>query len=471
MSHGIGRVGGEVDEQRDIVVVGAGPAGLFAALGILGTANDDVLIADAGRDIEQREHIRSRDLDGNLVMGVGGAGLFSDGKLCLSLGVGGELGAITTGPARERLLHEVASVFDVTHLLTGGPTEPSPFGAEVADLDVTSYPVFHVGTDHCTDHIRHVRDRVCSLGADLRTEWRLRTVRRSPDGFHLLFEQGDRSYAWVVAQRVVLALGKVGAKQEERLCRELGASATTVPMYLGVRLETDSANAHPLFRGGADPKLKLYFDDGSKMKTHCAAEGGEVLPLYYGGLPLAGGHANRTRTSGRTSFAVLWNGMRGLVDTFEAAKAVMRRSAALACGRLLAQRMVDLLEGRPSRLRDIRCCRPTTTDWSPGDLRQVLPQEFFDRFDSFVQLLYCIAPGLASESTVLFAPAIEWWTSRIVTDDKLQTEIPGLYVAGDGAGWSQGIVHAAASGLLAAEGITGEPKHSDAHVNCPSAYT
>lgn len=451
-------VGAGMAERREIVVVGAGPAGLFAAFGILATSSADLLLVDAGRDLEQRRR-GSRDAADDLVTGVGGAGLFSDGKLCLSLGVGGELGTITTRDTRERLLRAVAQVFSADHLLNG----PSPSSVQsdygAPTLEFTHYPVFHVGTDHCAERIRAVRDTVRTLGGEIRTQWRLQKVLRRSGGFLLAFENEDGHITHVLSQRVVLALGKVGAKLEERLCRDLGAAATAVPMYVGLRLETDVSSAHPLFRQAEDPKFKLYFADGSKIKTHCAAEGGEVLPLYYGGLPLAGGHADRSRSSGRTSVSVLWNGIRGVVDTFEAAQELMARSAGLAGGRLLAQRLCDLLRSRPSTDRDVSRCQPTTGDWSAGDLRKALPHEFFVRFDALLEALCRTAPALMSDRTVLFAPAVEWWMSRIVTNDHLQTGVPGLYVAGDGAGWSQGIVHAAATGLLVAEDVTGTAFH------------
>lgn len=444
-----------VREHWDVLVVGAGPAGLFAALGIAASSRSRVLVIDAGPDIDQRRHVRSSDLGCELVSGVGGAGLFSDGKLCLSLGVGGELGAITTAATRARLLRSVAEVLGAERLL--GESGRVRRGSQRYDESVqfAYYPVFHVGTEHCADHIREVRDRVHECGSTVRSSTRLHEVDRTSCGtFRALMYEGSRQVT-VTAGRVVLALGKVGAKLEERLCRRLGAQASPVPMYVGTRLEADRNDALPLFRDAIDPKFKLYFADGSKIKTHCATDGGEILPLSYDGFPLAGGHANRSRSSGRTSISILWNGIRDVVDTYEAARDVMAQSAALTGGSLLAQRVSDLLAGRPSIDSDVSRCRPSTTQWAAGDLRKILPAEYFDRLATFFEFLCRIAPGLASGRTVLLGPSIEWWMSRIETDDHLQTAVPGLYVAGDGSGWSQGIVHAAATGLLVAEGITG----------------
>jgi hypothetical protein len=448
-------------QPLDAVIVGAGPAGLFTALTLLITAKADVLIVDAGPDVDER--MRESVGDGrrdDVVHGVGGAGMFSDGKLCLSLDVGGTLGTVRPAPELRRLLELVSSAFGVEAYLGDAGSETSSIHAlsEAADgvgLSFGYYPVAHVGTEHCAEYIRRIRNLVCLLGGRFvtRTEAR-RVVVGQANTLRVVVANGAGESV-VDARRVVLAMGKSGSDLQRRMCEGLGARTHTVPMYVGVRLETPEANAAPLFGQALDPKYKLHFPDGTKVKTHCAGRGGFVLPVRYEGLPLAGGHSFRSRKSGRSSFGVLWNGIRTETDPYRYALDLMRRNAALSDGRLLVQRLDDYLARRRSTRLGIEEVGPTTDCWEAGDLRQVLPEPYFDAFDSFVARLAALAPQLCAPESILYAPAIEWWMMKIETDAAGQTSIPGLYVAGDGAGWSQGTVHSAATGIVIGEAIGG----------------
>jgi uncharacterized protein len=446
-------------DSWDVLVVGAGPAGLFAAVALTSLRGLRVLVIDAGRDIEERRHrgARRRDPGDDLIFGVGGAGLFSDGKLCMSLGVGGDLSSVVAGDA-ERLLSIIAAGLGVQateQMSEAALVDKRTAEALDAGLEFGYYPVTHIGTDFCAERIRSLRDKFVHAGGSIWTDTRLQDLRRrsAPGHFEATVQIRD-GRRQIRAARVVLALGKSGAPLQNELCRRLGAASTSIPMYVGLRLETTETALAPLFNGITDPKYKLHFDDGTKIKTHCAAQGGYVLPLRYEGLPLAGGHSYLRTGSGKSSLGVLWNGVRR-PDAYAAALDLMRASSRASRGRLLVQRLCDYYARRPSRGMDVRRAYPSTRDWAPGDVTRALPSSFFVRFEEFLQALTRLAPGLQSDQTLLFAPAIEWWMNKILTDERMETAVPGLYVAGDGSGWSQGIVHAAATGVICAEAIAG----------------
>ncbi len=440
--------------EVDVLVVGGGPAGLFSALEVARRSSLRVMVIDAGPDIEARSSPQPWRGKDYRVWGVGGAGMFSDGKLCLSLGVGGELGALLPEEAqRATLLHRVARELRALEALKNAAVPKARIAeAERAGLDFTYYPVFHIGSDHCADSIRLVRDAVVAAGARIDSNTELIGLKRGIHGFEAALRNGQDSRT-VIAERVVLAMGKVGSARQAQQCSSLGASVRPLPMYVGVRLETDRAIAAPLFRELVDPKYKLYFDDGSKVKMHCASDGGIVLPLRYDGFVLAGGHAHRDKRSPRSSFGVLWNGLHVGKDAIRTARTLMQRAASIAPDVLIAQRLSDYLDRRPSTRASVERSRPSTEAWAAGDLRALLPDEYFDRFAAFIHRLTRVVPDLVTDLTLVFGPAIEWWMTRVETDTNLETRVPGLFVAGDGSGWSQGIVHAAATGFVVADGI------------------
>lgn len=446
-----------VTTRADVLVAGAGPAGLFAALGVLATdSSARVLVIDAGRDIDERRHETHPGSRRDLISGIGGAGLFSDGKLCLDLEVGGALPTSTDRATRRRLLESVAAVFGV-RVPTARPhiVDRRTESAGGTGLDLSYYPVVHIGTDHCAAVVRKLRERIRASGGTIMPATRLRHLNGLGGEFAATIES-QAGVQDVQANNVVLALGKTGARMQQRLCERLGASIDPVPMYLGLRIEYSQQALAPFFNGLRDPKYKLHLDDGTKVKTHCASDGGFVVPLYYDALPVAGGHAMRDESSGKSSMAILWDGIRG-AESYRVARRIMRQTARNSRGRLLVQRLGDYLLHRPSISSVVARSRPSTVRWMAGDVRRVLPESFFGPFELFLCRLAEAYPEILDDDALMFAPAIEWWMNRVETDGNLQTSRTGLYVAGDGGGWSQGIVHSAATGLLAAEGITSRP--------------
>jgi len=276
----------------------------------------------------------------------------------------------------------------------------------------------------------------------------------SETGVKRLTVEHDGTTTELRAQQVVLAMGKVGAATQTAFCRNLGIGISTRPMYLGVRFETDASVLAPLFALSKDPKYSLRLPDGSKIKTHCASENGQVLDLHYDGLPLAGGHNFRDHSTGRSGFAILWDGYQWPGEAYDAARGLMQRIAATTDGKLLAHAWSDYQNGLPSDEGTLAGLPLSQRHCAPGDVRQFLPASYFSACDEFLSRLGSLCPQLPGKRAVFYAPAIEWWMNRINTEQHMETVCRGLYSCGDGSGWSQGIVHAAATGLWASEGIS-----------------
>ena len=459
----------------DVVVAGAGPAGLFAALGIASTSNRKVLLLDAGADIQQRQRAALQGCDGvtdgsEYLKGVGGAGLFSDGKLCLSLEVGGHLRTELGAEKKRCLVETIAKCFGVPaqhyDQRFKHTTEISHLEQQALNLGLKFkyYPVFHIGTERCRDVILALRELLLGRGVELLARCELESLAEAGEGLISAQVVLDSTRYQLTCRKLVLALGKIGASNQARLCQSLGIASTNRPLYVGLRLETSARNLAPLFEQTKDPKYSMEFPDGSKIKTHCASNGGQVLLLKYEGLPLAGGHSFRNLQTGRSSLSLLWN-IRGEREPYLFATNLMAKIASYTGGLLLVQRAEDYVAGIASTEDHLAQMTLSNRLCRLGNVRDFLPRQYFDKLDSFLERLSHIVPDLLGKETVFYAPAIEWWMDQIdVQNEHMETARKGLYVCGDGSGWSQGIVHAAATGLLAAEGITGRALCDDSRV-------
>jgi len=153
---------------------------------------------------------------------------------------------------------------------------------------------------------------------------------------------------------------------------------------------------------------------------------------------------------------MLWDGVRWAEDSYRGAMKLMAAIGGYTGGGLLVQTLSDYRRGIASSEASICGIPLSNPACKPGDVRDFLPPEYFEKMEAFLERLARLAPRILCEETVLFAPSIEWWMRRVeVRGPHLETSCPGIYVCGDGSGWSQGIVHSAATGLLVAEGISG----------------
>lgn len=470
-----------VQTRWDTIIVGAGPAGLFSALSLVAGGARNVLLIDAGPDVEARRRLEggAGDASAHYEAGIGGAGLFSDGKLSYSLEVGGHLETELDDGQRSDLVDQIKRVFD--HLLDAEDDTSLQDGvtpeqiaacerdARAAGLAFRYYPVSHIGTDRCADVIVSLRNRLGDHGVAVRADSQLVDLQIDPSsGQKVASVRCDGKTYALRANSVILAMGKIGALQQSRLCDSLGLQRGSQPIYLGVRLETTADAMLPLFATSRDPKYSMALDGDTKIKTHCASTNGEVIALNYDGLPLAGGHNYSYAVSQRSGFSILWDGLQVGDGAFAVARDIMHRAKDLAGSRLLVQSVADYRSRRMSTSRSLWDTPLTCRKSVPGDLRRVLPAEFFDHADAFLERLEALAPGFTDDA-VMYAPAIEWWMPRLALDgQRMQTSLPGVYACGDGSGWSQGIVHAAATGMLAACAITGRSADVGDWIRAPS---
>jgi uncharacterized FAD-dependent dehydrogenase len=441
------------------VIVGAGPAGLFAARGLAGRLS--VLVLDE----------RPR---------TGGAGANTDGKLNLSPHIGLDLAELRLD--EQEATARIAAVDEV--FLAHG-ADPTLYGIDEEGIrgwidrvswvrsrtaaggwDITLVPARqrHMGTDLAHVVVEGITGEVSRLGAEFRLRSRVEAVERSADGRFAVRTAGGETH---LARYVVGAPGRWGAHWFREVARALGAVTRWGAIDIGCRVEVAAPVYEEITRVLYDPKfLFVTPTHGDRTRTFCTNPGGRVRTELRDGCRLVNGDALKRRKTACTNFAILntVSMTEPLQDTAEMGRRVMEFANFWGGGdSLVVQRWGDLVAGRRSKRetffdpgRGYDKMTPTLPPGpgvTPGDLSFAYPGRIVDNLRESLLLLARVIPGVAHPSTTVYVPEIKFYDTKYETDRWLETNVPGLFVAGDGVGKSRGIVGAALNGALAAEGI------------------
>jgi uncharacterized FAD-dependent dehydrogenase len=448
----------------EMVVVGAGPAGLFAALELSSRA--DVLVVDQGLDVHDRicpmkkmGHCLHCD-PCRIMCGVGGAGTYSDGLLNLHPQIGGDLERLA-GPQACRLIEEVDKIF----LAHGAPQETAEPTLEEAEM--LSRKAAAAGARFIPIKQRH-------MGSDS-TPKIIEAFKRDLEGSGVRFMLSARVSDLIVddskclgvrladgtalkADKTLLALGRVGAAWIGQIIDRYGIRSRYGPLDVGVRVEVPSVIMDPVTRINRDPKFHIVthrYDDF--IRTFCTNPGGFVVKEEYADFIATNGHSFLEAGSQNTNFAFLvrLELTKPVENTTAYGMSIAKLVTTIGGRKPVIQRLGDLHRGRRSTEERIarNPVRNTLADVTPGDISMALPHRIVMDVIEGLEILNQIVPGVNSDSTLLYAPEIKFYAREIEVDKRMQTNICNLFVAGDGAGLSRGIVTAAATGILAGRGM------------------
>jgi len=453
--------------KYDVIIVGAGPAGIFASLELC-DAGLDVLLLDKGKEIDARL-CPVQDRSGscalcspcNLVSGFGGAGAFSDGKLTLSTRVGGRLQEVV-GPGKARaLIDYVDSIyvrFGAPHKVYGTGEGTRDLEREAASAGLTLIPVKlrHLGTEFCHETLEAMQDYLAPR-LDIRLGVNVQKIAVKDGAVDAIeTNHGDS----LRCDYLVLAPGREGA---EWLCSEAGRLKLTIdsnPIDVGCRVEVPMVAMQRLTSTLYESKLEYYsrsFND--RVRTFCMCPGGEVIMESTGGsdpvITVNGVGYIEPRTE-NTNFAVLVSTTftEPFHEPIAYGKYVARLANILSSG-VLVQRLGDLMDGHrstPARIQS-GSVRPSLEAATPGDLSFALPYRYLRSIIEMLQTMNALVPGVAAPQTLLYGIEVKFYSSRLKLTPCLETEVRNMFAAGDGAGVSRGLVQASASGIVAAREI------------------
>lgn len=452
-------------KQYDIIIVGAGPGGIFSAYELaLRCPEKTVAVFEAGYALDRRhcpidgDKVKScvRCKSCAIMSGFGGAGAFSDGKYNITNDFGGTL---YEHVGRDKAL-ELMRYVDELNVRHGGEGTRmySTAGSDIKKqclqnkLQLLNAQVRHLGTDINYKVLENLyaelKDKI-----DFRFQSPVQHIRKTADGY--VVQANDD---WFACRQCIVSVGRSGSKWMETVCREMSIPTRSNRVDIGVRVELPALIFAHLTDQLYESKIVYRtekFED--RVRTFCMNPRGIVVNENTNGIVTVNGHSyeDDAMKTENTNFALLVAKQfsEPFKDSNGYGESIARLSNMLGGGVIL-QRFGDLIRGRRSTAARIAECttRPTLAA-TPGDLSLVLPKRILDGIIEMVYALDKIAPGTANDDTLLYGVEVKFYNMEVELDDSLESCHKGLYIIGDGSGVTHSLSHASASGVHVARCI------------------
>lgn len=465
----MGPVNPEKHMKKDVVIVGAGPAGIFTALEMLkkGT-NKKILIVEKGSAIEDRRCPKSTTKKCvnckpycHITTGFSGAGAFSDGKLSLSYEVGGDLPQLIG----EIKAQEMIDYTDGIYLEFGADTHIEGINkteevreirrkAIQAGLKLVDCPIRHLGTEKAQEIYLAIERHLMKNGVEIMFGCECTDLILEGTKCRGVYITDGKKELTVEAGDVVIATGRRGANWLENLCAEHGIAHVPGTVDIGVRIELRNEIMEKVNNVLYESKLIGYPKPfKNKVRTFCQNPGGFVSQENYDNdLAVVNGHSYKELKSDNTNLAILCshNFNEPFNQPIEYAQKIGELTNMLGDKHILVQRFGDILDGKRTWPEELgrSNIRPTLPDAVAGDITAAMPYRAMTNIINFIEAVDHAIPGFASIETLLYSPELKFYSNRVKMDEDFNTNISGLYCLGDSSGWTRGLMMASMMGVL-----------------------
>ena len=456
-------------KDYDIIIVGAGPAGIFTALELIRQKKDKkILIVEKGLPIEKRRCPKSKTNQCvsckphcHITTGFSGAGAFSDGKLSLSYEVGGDLPQLVG----EELVQETIDYTDRIYLEFGADTHIEGIGnteevkeirrrAITAGLKLVDCPIRHLGTEHAHEIYLEIEQYLLSSGVEMLFSHECTNLVIKDGCCKGVYISDGTAQIKLLADHTVVATGRRGADWLERICAEHDIAHQPGTVDIGVRVEVRNEIMEKVNRVLYESKLIGYPRPfKNKVRTFCQNPGGIVSQENYDNdLAVVNGHSYKDFKTDNTNLAILvsHNFNHPFNQPISYAQRIGELTNMLGAGHILVQRYGDIIDGKRTWQKELAQSnlRPSLKDAVAGDITSAMPYRAMVNILGFIEALDEVVPGFASYETLLYSPELKFYSNRVKMDERFNTSLSGLHCLGDSSGWTRGLMMASVMGIL-----------------------
>ncbi|MEZ4627342.1 MAG: FAD-binding protein [Eubacteriales bacterium] len=465
--------------QTDVVIVGAGPSGIFTALEMIKRGTKQrIVIVEKGLAVEQRrcpKAVTGRCVNCkpycHITTGFSGAGAFSDGKLSLSFEVGGDLPSLI-GPDKAQAAIDYT---DGIYLEFGADDHIEGIDnttavkeirrrAIQAGLKLVDCPIRHLGTEKAQDIYYAIEQYLLEHGVEMLFGHACENLILENNVCKgVLLNDGNKGFE-LFAKTVVIATGRRGADWLESICAEHSIAHQPGTVDIGVRVEVRNEVMETVNEVLYESKLIGYPQPfRNKVRTFCQNPGGFVSQENYDNdLAVVNGHAYKEKKSNNTNLAILCSHNFNVPfdQPIAYAQKVGELTNMLGAGHILVQRYGDILDGKRTWQRELSFSNvvPTLPDAIAGDITAAMPYRAMTNIINFIQAVDQVVPGFAAAETLLYSPELKFYSNRVKMDDNFTTNIQGFFTLGDSSGWTRGLMMASVMGVLMGRRLATEEK-------------
>ncbi|MBR2405951.1 MAG: FAD-binding protein [Clostridia bacterium] len=455
--------------KKDVVIVGAGPAGIFTALEMLRRGSkQSIVIVEKGQPVEKRRcpksqvgHCVNCKPYCHITTGFSGAGAFSDGKLSLSYEVGGDLPSLVG----EDLVQDTIDYADSIYLEFGADTHVEGLGnteevkeirkrAIQAGLKLVDCPIRHMGTEKAQNIYLSIERYLQENGVEMLFGYECTNLLLQGGSCLGVTITDGKAELNIEAKHTVIATGRRGADWLEKICAEHNIAHQPGTVDIGVRVEVRNEVMEKVNKTLYESKLIGYPQPfKNKVRTFCQNPGGFVSQENYDDdLAVVNGHSYKELKSNNTNLAILCshNFSEPFNQPIAYAQKIGELTNMLGAGHILVQRFGDILDGKRTWQKELSQSnlRPTLPDAVAGDITAAMPYRAMINIINFIQAVDHVVPGFASYETLLYSPELKFYSNRVRMDTDLNTNVKGLHCLGDSSGWTRGLMMASVMGVL-----------------------